>query len=140
MTDLPGGCEHAAAFGELGQTLEEAWTLIEAALDAASGADIDEWQTQMQLKPMRIGRVHLYSDGLNDVDDALTGVERVHDLTTAVAESMARHQRAPVGGAEAAAAIAAAAPRTAERSPTRGLTPRGRTRRPSRGRTERSAP
>jgi lactate racemase len=46
----------------------------------------------MQLKPMRIGRVHLSSDGLNDVDAALTGVERVHDLTTAVAESMARHQ------------------------------------------------
>ena len=37
VTDLQGGCEHAAAFGELeGQTLEEAWTLIEAAVDAAS--------------------------------------------------------------------------------------------------------
>ena len=34
---LQGGCEHAAAFGEVaGQTLEEAWTLIEAAVDAAS--------------------------------------------------------------------------------------------------------
>jgi hypothetical protein len=38
VTDLQGACEHAAAFGELeGQTLEEAWTLIEAALDVASG-------------------------------------------------------------------------------------------------------
>ena len=37
MTDLQGGCEHAAAFGELGQTLEEAWRLSEAALDVASG-------------------------------------------------------------------------------------------------------
>ena len=81
MTDLQGGCEHATAFGDLGQTIEEAWTLIEAALDATSGAEIDEWQTQMPC-----------SDGLNDVDAALTGVERVHDLTTAVAESMARHQ------------------------------------------------
>ena len=37
VTDLQGGCEHAAAFGELeAQTLEEAWTLIEAAVDAAS--------------------------------------------------------------------------------------------------------
>jgi hypothetical protein len=35
LTDLQGGCEHADAFGELeGQTLEDAWTLIEAALDA----------------------------------------------------------------------------------------------------------
>jgi hypothetical protein len=38
VTDLQGACEHAAAFGELeGQTLEEAWTLIEVALDVASG-------------------------------------------------------------------------------------------------------
>jgi hypothetical protein len=38
VTDLHGGCAHAAAFGELeGQTIEDAWTLIEAALDAASG-------------------------------------------------------------------------------------------------------
>jgi hypothetical protein len=35
VTDLRGGCAHAAAFGELGQTLEEAWRLIEAALDAS---------------------------------------------------------------------------------------------------------
>ena len=27
-------------------------------------ADIDEWQTEMQLKPMRIGSIQLYSDGL----------------------------------------------------------------------------
>jgi hypothetical protein len=37
VTDLQGGCVHAAAFGELGQTLKEAWTLIEAALEAAGG-------------------------------------------------------------------------------------------------------
>ena len=38
VTDLPRGCVHAAAFGELeGQTLEEVWTLTEAALDAAIG-------------------------------------------------------------------------------------------------------
>jgi hypothetical protein len=35
VTDLQGGCAHAAAFGGLeGQTLEEAWRLIGAALDA----------------------------------------------------------------------------------------------------------
>ncbi len=27
-------------------------------------ADIDEWQTQMQCRPMRVGRVRLYTDGL----------------------------------------------------------------------------
>ena len=36
VTDLQGGCAHAAGFGALeGQTLKEAWTLIEAALDAS---------------------------------------------------------------------------------------------------------
>jgi nickel-dependent lactate racemase len=55
-------------------------------------ADIDEWQTQMQLRPMRVGRVRLYTDGLDEVDAGLTGVERVTDLTAAVAESMARHR------------------------------------------------
>ena len=57
-------------------------------------ADIDEWQTQMQLRPMRVGRVRLYTDGLDAVGAGLTGVERVHDLSAAVAESMAR-QRDP---------------------------------------------
>jgi lactate racemase len=57
-------------------------------------ADIDEWQTQMQLKPMRVGRVRLYTDGLDAIGAGLTGVERVHDLSAAVAESMAR-QRDP---------------------------------------------
>src|SRR6202795_5185638 len=55
-------------------------------------ADIDEWQTQMQLKPMRVGRVLLYTDGLDADDAALTGVARVANLTAAVAESMARHR------------------------------------------------
>ena len=49
-------------------------------------ADIDEWQTQMQLKPMRVGRVRLYTDGLDAVGAGLTGVERVHDLAAAVAD------------------------------------------------------
>jgi nickel-dependent lactate racemase len=55
-------------------------------------ADIDEWQTQMQLKPMRVGRVQLYTDGLEEHDAALTGVERVRDVTGAIADSMARHR------------------------------------------------
>jgi nickel-dependent lactate racemase len=53
-------------------------------------ADIDEWQTQMQLRPMRVGRVRLYTDGLDDIAAGLTGVESVRDVSAAVAESMAR--------------------------------------------------
>jgi lactate racemase len=48
-------------------------------------ADIDEWQTQMQLKPMRVGGVHLYSTGLCGPDRALTGVTMVDSVANAVA-------------------------------------------------------
>jgi len=65
-----------------------------ASIDGKPHADIDEWQTQMQLRSMRVGRVRLYTDGLHEADAALTGVERVDDLTAAIADSMAR-QRDP---------------------------------------------
>ena len=58
---------------------------------AKSFADVDEWQTEMQLKPMRAGRVQLYSGGLPAADFAVTGVERVADLTAAIAASIAAH-------------------------------------------------
>ncbi|MDP6563225.1 MAG: nickel-dependent lactate racemase [Alphaproteobacteria bacterium] len=54
-------------------------------------ADIDEWQTQMQLKPMRLGAVKLYSGGLSPADGRLTGVEMIASVEDAVADSMARH-------------------------------------------------
>ncbi len=55
-----------------------------------SHADIDEWQTEMQLKPMRIGAIHLYSGALSDKDWPLTGVNRVSDLGACIAGSVAR--------------------------------------------------
>ncbi len=45
-----------------------------------SHADIDEWQTQMQLKPMHAGRVRLYSGALQGEERALTGVEMIDRL------------------------------------------------------------
>lgn len=63
-----------------------------ASIERKPHADIDEWQTQMQLRPMRVGRVRLYTDGLDAIAAGLTGVERVSDLAGAVAESMARHR------------------------------------------------
>jgi nickel-dependent lactate racemase len=47
-------------------------------------ADIDEWQTEMQLKPMRRGRVQLFTEGLPKEDHKLTGVEVVPDLDGAI--------------------------------------------------------
>lgn len=54
-------------------------------------ADVDEWQTEMQLKPMRTGTVYLYSTGLNAEDHALTGVQRVDNIDEAIASSVRRY-------------------------------------------------
>ncbi|HEY1722454.1 MAG TPA: nickel-dependent lactate racemase [Magnetospirillaceae bacterium] len=47
-------------------------------------ADIDEWQTEMQLKPMRVGHIQLFTRGLPAADHHLTGVQIVADLDTAI--------------------------------------------------------
>jgi lactate racemase len=52
-----------------------------------SHADIDEWQTQMQLKPMRRGSVHLYTTGLQGADRELTGVNLVDSVSAAILRS-----------------------------------------------------
>jgi lactate racemase len=59
-------------------------------ISAKRFADVDEWQTEMQLKPMRQGRVQLYSDRLAEADWPLTGVERASSVAVAVARSVAR--------------------------------------------------
>ncbi len=54
-------------------------------------AAIAEWPTEMQLKPMRVGRIQLYAPGLDRDDLAVTGVEPVADLSAAVEAAMGRH-------------------------------------------------
>lgn len=53
-------------------------------------ADIDEWETEMQLKATRATRVQLYSEGLRGEDRTLTGVDMVDSLQAAVDKSIAR--------------------------------------------------
>lgn len=53
-------------------------------------ADVDEWQTQMQLKPLRRARVHLFSGALPPADRPLTGVDCVESVEAAVLESVGR--------------------------------------------------
>ena len=53
-------------------------------------ADIDEWETEMQLKAQRIGRVKLKSDGLNEEDRTLTGVEMIDSVEEGIEEAL-RH-------------------------------------------------
>ncbi|TXL70963.1 nickel-dependent lactate racemase [Vineibacter terrae] len=60
-----------------------------ATLTAKSLAEIDEWQTEMQLKPMRLGRVQLYTEGLDAEERRITGVELVASLEAAIARSVA---------------------------------------------------
>lgn len=69
------------------QFLEELWP--------KGNAGVDEWQTEMQLKPMRIGTVRLYTQGLVQRDLALTGVETFTDLgvfTEAIRRSVERSE------------------------------------------------
>ncbi|MCS0494434.1 nickel-dependent lactate racemase [Ancylobacter sp. MQZ15Z-1] len=62
-----------------------------ATISAKSLADIDEWQTEMQLKPMRVGQIQLYTTGLTPEERRLTAVEIVPSLAEAVSASIARH-------------------------------------------------
>jgi hypothetical protein len=59
-------------------------------------ADVDEWQTEMQLKPMRIGRVQLYTSGLSGEERRVTGVEVIESVERAIRDSMARSGEAEV--------------------------------------------
>ena len=60
-------------------------------ISSKSHAAIDEWQTEMQLRPMRAGTVHLFTEGLAPEERALTGVRMTESLGDTVAESAARH-------------------------------------------------
>jgi lactate racemase len=62
-----------------------------ATLTAKSLAEIDEWQSEMQLKSMRVGRVQLYTEGLDAEELRITGVEIIPSVNAAIAESVARH-------------------------------------------------
>ena len=57
---------------------------------AKKHADVDEWQTEMQLKPMRIGTVQLYAPNMPDKDRRITGIEMVDSLEDAIADAVAR--------------------------------------------------
>ncbi len=82
-----GSEEFAAAQKRLVELGPEAFldTLLTKTL-----ADVDEWQTEMQLKPMRRGEVKFFTRGLNADELAITGVDTVDSLAAAVADAVAR--------------------------------------------------
>ena len=67
-----------------------------ATLTAKSLAEVDEGQTEMQLKPMRVGTIQLYTTGLDDEERGITGVELIPSVEQAIADSIARHGDAAV--------------------------------------------
>ena len=63
-----------------------------ATLTAKSLAEIDEWQTEMQMKAMRLGRVELYTTGLDDEERRITGVTVAPMFDLALRDAIARHK------------------------------------------------
>ena len=53
-------------------------------------ADVDEWQTQMQLRTTDRGQVHLVTDGLSEDERALTGVQLAPSIEAAINASIER--------------------------------------------------
>lgn len=62
-----------------------------ATITAKTLADIDEWQTEMQMKTMRVGTIKLYTTGLDEEERRITGVDLVPSLDQAIADSVSRH-------------------------------------------------
>jgi nickel-dependent lactate racemase len=62
-----------------------------ATLTAKSLAEIDEWQTEMQLKATRLGSVELYTTGLDAEEQRITGVVMTPNIDAALRQSIARH-------------------------------------------------
>ena len=58
-------------------------------------ADVDEWQTEMQLKSMRAGRVKLYTTGLDGEERTLTGVDTVDARSTRRSPTRSRQRGDP---------------------------------------------
>ena len=66
-----------------------------ASIQEKALADVDEWQTEMQLKPMRVGQIVLYAPNLGE-GHAVTGVGEATDLTAAISDAIAAHQDAEI--------------------------------------------
>jgi len=55
-----------------------------------SSASIDEWQTEMLLKALKNGNIHIHTTGLSKSDLALTGIANVDSLDAAIKASVER--------------------------------------------------
>ena len=46
----------------------------------------------MQLKPMRVGSVQLYTTGLNEDEKSITGVDSISSISQAISNSIAEQE------------------------------------------------
>ena len=60
-------------------------------IEGRDKALIDEWETEMLLKPLRVGHIHLYSTGLSESERDHVFVEMVPSVEEAVAASLRAH-------------------------------------------------
>ncbi len=60
-------------------------------LDGRDKALVDEWQTEMLLKALRVGKIQLFTKGLSPVDLKDIFVEPVSSLEEAVSQAVAAH-------------------------------------------------
>jgi nickel-dependent lactate racemase len=60
-------------------------------LEGRDKALIDEWETEMLLKPLRVGNIQLYSTGLSESDRKQVFVEMISSVEEAVAASVRAH-------------------------------------------------
>ena len=51
-------------------------------------ADVDEWQSEMQLKALRSAEIQLFSPGLPAADRGLTGVDMIDSIEAAISRSI----------------------------------------------------
>lgn len=63
---------------------------IDSILDKRHAA-IDEWQTEYQIKAMRVGSIQLYTEALNAEERALTGVEMIASVEDALRKSIEKN-------------------------------------------------
>jgi lactate racemase len=61
-------------------------------LESRDKALVDEWETEMLLKPLRVGNVRLYSTGLSESDRKDVYVEMIPSVEEAVSASVQAHQ------------------------------------------------
>ena len=79
-------------FGAAQQMLcEQGKDQFMATLEGRSEALIDEWQTEMLLKPLRRGSIKLFTEQLGETELAHIFVDHITDLQQAVLESVREH-------------------------------------------------